>query len=98
MPNEIRTRRASNVEYIENPQNAVASTRRTYDENTLEERVELILEENPRKAEVAIQDQQAFMVLCQRVFRGRAGRWPTSQIQVELSRQLAGPATLNGFR
>ena len=98
MPNRITSQRVTAVEFIEDPHDAVPSSTRTYDENTLEERIDYILAENPDKAERATEEQRVFIDLCKKIFRGRAGRWSTAQIQVELSRKLVEPITLHDFQ
>ena len=98
MPEEVIVSTVSEVQFIEDPQNAEPSARRSYDENTLEERIDYILLEHPEKASRATESQPDFRSLVRKIFNGREGRWPTPQIQVELSRRLAEPTTLNTFR
>lgn len=98
MPIEIEECASYDVEFLQNPENYVPEIERTYDENTLEERIDQVLNANPERADRATEHQSAFRNLCRKIFNGREGRWPTPQIQVELSRRLAGPKILNGFR
>ena len=98
MPETITTTRSSNAEFVENPYDAEPRRKRTYDQNTLGERINHILTEYPDYANRAIESQSDFSILVQKIFHGRAGRWPTPQIQVELSRKLLESTTLHDFR
>ena len=98
MPNQVVSSTVSGIEFIDNPYEVEPASTRTYDENTLEERINYILAEHPERAQRATENQRDFVNLCRRVFNGREGRWPTAQIQVELSRRLVEPITLHDFQ